>query len=240
MEEAFFKEGNDVGVLVIHGFTGSPGSMRDLAQFYADQGFTVALPRLAGHGTTPEDLEKRKYQEWIEDVEKAYQWLKERTSKRFVTGLSMGGTLTLYMGEKHKDITGLITINAAVRMPNETSMLILGSLGIPRFAKGVGSDIKKGIKEPAYELTPIRATKQLALLLRLVRNNIKDVDQPILIFSSKEDHVVPPENQRWIYENVGSQTKELVTLENSYHVATMDYDLELIEQKSLEFIQKLL
>jgi len=76
MEEAFFKEGNDVGVLVIHGFTGSPGSMRDLAQFYADQGFTVALPRLAGHGTTPEDLEKRKYQEWIEDVEKAYQWLK--------------------------------------------------------------------------------------------------------------------------------------------------------------------
>jgi len=76
MEEAFFKEGNDV---------------RDLAQFYADQGFTVALPRLAGHGTTPEDLEKRKYQEWIEDVEKAYQWLKERTSKRFVTGLSMGG-----------------------------------------------------------------------------------------------------------------------------------------------------
>jgi len=227
MEEAFFKEGNDVGVLVIHGFTGSPGSMRDLAQFYADQGFTVALPRLAGHGTTPEDLEKRKYQEWIEDVEKAYQWLKERTSKRFVTGLSMGGTL-------------LITINAAVRMPNETSMLILGSLGIPRFAKGVGSDIKKGIKEPAYELTPIRATKQLALLLRLVRNNIKDVDQPILIFSSKEDHVVPPENQRWIYENVSSQTKELVTLENSYHVATMDYDLELIEQKSLEFIQKLL
>jgi len=119
------------------------------------------------------DLEKRKYQEWIEDVEKAYQWLKERTSKRFVTGLSMGGTLTLYMGEKHKDIAGLITINAAVQMPNETSMLILGSLGIPRFAKGVGSDIKKGIKEPAYELTPIRATKQLALLLRLVRNNIK-------------------------------------------------------------------
>jgi len=150
------------------------------------------------------DLEKRKYQEWIEDVEKAYQWLKERTSKRFVTGLSMGGTLTLYMGEKHKDIAGLITINAAVQMPNETSMLILGSLGIPRFAKGVGSDIKKGIKEPAYELTPIRATKQLALLLRLVRNNIKDVDQPILIFSSKEDHVVPPENQRWIYENVSS------------------------------------
>jgi len=124
---------------VFWSYTASRGrqeAWRDLAQFYADQGFTVALPRLAGHGTTPEDLEKRKYQEWIEDVEKAYQWLKERTSKRFVTGLSMGGTLTLYMGEKHKDIAGLITINAAVRMPNETSMLILGSLGIPKICKG--------------------------------------------------------------------------------------------------------
>jgi carboxylesterase len=239
MEEGFLKEGNDIGVLVIHGFTGSPGSMRDLANFYVDRGFTVALPRLSGHGTTPQDLENRKYQEWINDVEQAYGWLKERTKKIFVTGLSMGGTLTLYMGEQHKEIAGLITINAAVKMPNETSMVVLGTLGIPRFVKGIGSDIKKGIKEPAYELTPLRASKQLALLMRLVRHHIKDVDEPILIFSSKEDHVVPPENQRWIYDNVSSKVKQLISLENSYHVATMDYDLELIEQKSLEFIEEL-
>jgi carboxylesterase len=233
------KQGNDIGVLVIHGFTGSPGSMRELANFYVDQGFSVALPRLSGHGTTPQDLEHRKYQEWINDVEQAYQWLVQRTSTIFVTGLSMGGTLTLYMGQHHKDIAGLITINAAVRMKNESSMMIFGTIGLPRFIKGIGSDIKKGIKEPAYDLTPVRASKQLALLMQRVRNAIDKIEQPILIFSSKEDHVVPPDNQTWIYQNVKSQIKELVILENSYHVATMDYDLELIEQKSLDFIKRL-
>lgn len=237
--EGFFREGTrDVGVLVIHGFTGSPASMQGIAEFFADQGFNVALPRLAGHGTTPEDLENRKYTEWIDDVERAYQWLRERTNRVFVTGLSMGGTLTLYMGEKHPELLGLLPINAAVRLPKEGIMLIAGALGVPRFTKGVGGDIKKGVPEPAYTLTPLKAARQLVLLMRLVRDNITTIKQPIMIFSSRDDHVVPPDNQKWIYEHVSSEDKELVSLENSYHVATMDYDADLIMHKSLEFIER--
>ena len=125
--EPLFVEGSGpngrIGVLVIHGFGGSPRSLQELAERLAAAGYTVALPLLAGHGRTPEAMEASRWTEWTGDVEQAYQWLRARTDRVFVCGLSMGGTLALWVAERHPDLAGLITINTIIRHPLETVML---------------------------------------------------------------------------------------------------------------------
>ena len=225
------------GVLVLHGFTGSPRSLQEFAERLVEAGYSVALPLLTGHGLEPAAMEKAQWTDWTADVERAYTWLKERTDVVFVAGLSMGGTLTLWLAERHPEIAGVITVNALLRHPHETLMRCVGSLGFPRWQKPVANDVKcPGVDEKAYSKLPTRSARQLALLLAAVRSDIAAVKCPALIFSSLADHVVPPANQREIYDSISSDDKELVPLHQSYHVATMDYDKEEIFSKSLAFV----
>ncbi|MEJ5187104.1 MAG: alpha/beta fold hydrolase [Candidatus Geothermincolales bacterium] len=117
--EPFFFDGGEVGVLVLHGFTGTTQSVRPLGEGLAAEGFTVLGPRLPGHGTDIQDLSTRSWTEWAAEAERGLKVLRERCSRVFVTGLSMGGTLTLYLGERYPDeVAGLMPINAAVDMKN--------------------------------------------------------------------------------------------------------------------------
>jgi carboxylesterase len=228
--EPLFKEASGensrIGVLVMHGFTGSPRSLQELAERLVAAGYTVALPLLAGHGLTPEAMEKVRWTDWTADAERAYAWLKERTDKIFVIGLSMGGTLALWMAEHHAELSGVITVNALLRHPQEGLMRIVGRVGLPRWLKAVGNDIKfPGVDEKAYDK-----------LLASVRGELSSIGCPALVFSSVTDHVVPPQNQREIYDSIASSDKELIPLHHGYHVATMDYDKEIIFAGALEFI----
>lgn len=234
--EPFYFEGNRVGILVSHGFTGSTQSMRPLGEAYTKAGYTVCGPRLLGHGTHHEDMEETTYQEWIASVEEGYAWLKERCDILFVTGLSMGGTLTLYMAENHPEIRGIIPINAAIEIPD---MAAVQNLKEVRFLDAIGSDIKNPeVTELAYEKTPVRSIKEIVELMKLVKADLGKIACPALIFVSEEDHVVPPENAEFIYEQIASDDKHLVHLKNSYHVATLDFDQQVIIDKTLHFIGK--
>lgn len=237
--EPFYQKGCNVGVLVIHGFTGSPRSMHEYGLGLADAGLTVALPLLAGHGRTPETLEKARWTDWTADVEEAYYWLRGRTDRVFTAGLSMGGTLALWLAEHHPELAGVVTVNAALDYgPREWVMHAVGACGIPRYLNAVGNDIHKpGEDERAYHRIPTRATRQFALLLAEVRRHLHRVHCPALVFSSRIDHTVPPANQQTLYRQLGSATKRLVMLEDSYHVATMDHDKERIFAGTLKFIQ---
>nr|AOS48144.1 putative esterase/lipase [uncultured bacterium] len=226
-----------VGVLVCHGFGGSPRSVQEVALRLAEVGYTVALPLLTGHGLNPEAMEKSRWIEWTADVERAFIWLKERSGAIFLFGLSMGGTLVLWLAERHPDVAGLITVNPVVRHPRERSMRILGRIGLPRWARAIGNDAKKpGVDEEAYDRIPVRATRQLALLLAAVRRDLSLVRCPALIFSSVTDHVVPPDNRREIYESISSADKTLSELVDSYHVATMDNEKNSVLALTLDFI----
>jgi carboxylesterase len=239
LEEAqpFYFEGNHVGILVSHGFTGSTQSMRPLGEAYAKAGYTVCGPRLKGHGTHYEDMEQTTFQDWVDSIEAGYQWLKERCDTIFVTGLSMGGTLTLYMAEKYPEVKGIIPINAAVDIP---TMAQASHLEDVRFLDAIGSDIKKpGIVELAYEKTPVRSIGEIIKLMEIVKGDLQKVSCPALIFVSDEDHVVPPNNSQIIYEQIASERKELLTMKESYHVATLDNDQSYIIEKSLEFFKSL-
>jgi carboxylesterase len=226
-----------IGVLLIHGFGGSPRSLHELARRCADAGYTVALPLLAGHGRTPEDMQASRWTEWTADVEKAYEWLSTRSDRVFVCGLSMGGTLALWLAERRPEVAGLVSINAIIRHPLEKVMLSIGRFGIPRWVKAIGNDVKaEGVDEKAYERIPMRSTRELALLSRDVRSGLSRVRCPALLFSSVADHVVPPANQREIYAAIESGEKTFVELHDCYHVATMDCEKERVFAGTLDFI----
>ena len=238
--EPFFFEGNEVGVLVSHGFTGTTQSMRFLGESLARQGgFAVAGPRLKGHGTTPEDMAGTSAEDWIGSVEEALQELQARCSKIFMTGLSMGGTLTLYMAAMHPGaIAGAVPINGAVFLnsPDLASLALVPDA--PPAVPGVGSDIKKpGETELVYPVVPVPAIRHLYALMSVTSELLPRITCPLLIFQSRDDHVVVPDNGPYILEHAGAEEKRLVWLEESYHVATLDNDRELIAEEMLAFIR---
>ncbi|SER27003.1 alpha/beta hydrolase [Piscibacillus halophilus] len=233
--EPFYFEGNNIGILVSHGFTGTTQSMRPLGVALAEEGYTVCGPRLKGHGTHYEDMEKTTYQDWIQSIEEGYQWLKERCDTIFMAGLSMGGTLTLYMAENYPELKGIALINAAIEIPTMEEVKQPQDI---RFLDSIGSDIKKpDVKELAYEKTPVQSIKEILKFMEEVKANIAKVNAPALILVSDEDHVVPPDNSQLIYEKINSDDKKLVPLKNSYHVATLDNDLQLIIDEVLGFVK---
>lgn len=236
--QPFFYDGNEVGVLVSHGFTGSTQSMAYLGKRFADEGFTVYGPRLTGHGTAPEEMATATYQDWVKDVETGLAKLKETCATIFVAGLSMGGTLTLYLAENHPEIAGIMPINAAVKM-DEFEQYYLSLKDKEEFVDGIGSDIKaEGIEELAYAKTPVKAMGELVQLLKIVETDLSKIQTPTLILSSTVDHVVPPENSQMIYDQIQSDVKNIVRLEESYHVATLDNDKELIANECIRFIKE--
>jgi carboxylesterase len=226
-----------VGVLVIHGFGGSPRSLEELATRCADAGYSVALPLLTGHGLTPEAMETTRWTDWTADAEEAYEWLRARTDRVFVCGLSMGGTLALRLVAHHPEAAGLVSINTLTKHPLEWAMHVLGRLGLPRWMNAIGNDSKaEGVDEKAYPKLPTRAFRQLALLLADVRPLIPRIHCPALLFSSSVDHRVPPVNQRELFGAIASVDKTFVELHDSYHLATMDNDRELVFARTLEFV----
>ena len=147
-----------VGVLVLHGFTGNPGSMRGLAERFGAAGFNVELPRLAGHGTTMEDMLTTSWADWTASAEAAYQTLTQRCEKIVVAGLSMGGSLTLWIAGQHPTVSGIVCVNPATQpQPDEIIEMIQGMIDSGTIIMpGIGSDIADpDAKESAYEGTPL-------------------------------------------------------------------------------------
>ncbi|MFS0749346.1 alpha/beta hydrolase [Oceanobacillus sp. 1P07AA] len=234
--EPFYFEGNRVGVLVSHGFTGTTQSMRPLGEAFAEYGYTVCAPRLKGHGTHYEDMEKTTFHDWIESIEEGYHWLQERCDTIYMCGLSMGGTLSLYMAEKYSELNGIVLINAAIEVPD---MEAATEMKDTRFIDAIGSDIKKpNIQELAYEKTPVQSIREIVKLMEQIRLDLNKVTCPACIFVSDEDHVVPPYNSEVIYKEIQSDVKEIIPLNESYHVATLDNDQAYIIEKTLEFLNE--
>jgi carboxylesterase len=237
--EAFRFEGGPIGILLQHGFSGCPASMRPFGEWLAGRGLSVAAPRLPGHGTSWEDLEGTTWQDWERESENALFDLRSKCTTVVAAGLSMGGAMVLHLGIKHADkLQGIVAINPDVRRP-ELALTPLLRL-VMRTAKGVGNDIKKpGQDEIVYDRVPLRAAAQLGRFYRVVQRELPSTRLPLLVFSAPEDHVAKPSNSTYVLRRAGSERKELIPLPNSYHVATLDYDAELIFQRTLSFAEGL-
>jgi carboxylesterase len=238
--EAASYPGGPHGVLVIHGFTGSPQSMRPLADAIARAGFAVELPRLPGHGTVIDDLIPIGWAEWSAAVEDAYEELASRCDRVAVVGLSLGGALAVWLAARHAEIRALVTINAAVEPGGAElvragrDLLAAGTEILP----GIGSDVAKpGVVELSYPGLPVAPMITMIEAVDALASLVPDVTCPVLIFSSVQDHVVPPSAGEWLAATVSGPV-EHVKLERSFHVATLDYDAEMIESRTVEFLAK--
>ena len=233
--ESFYLEGNEIGIVLSHGFIGTPQSVRDVAEALNRKGFSVIAPRLKGHGTHQADMEKCTHADWYESYSRAYRFLKKRGKRIFLMGQSMGGTLTLKFASSHPDIEGIITVNAALTLP---SLDYLQHGPAPRFITEGKPDIKKEhVYEITYEEAPVASVRELQKLMKEVPGVLNRIRVPALCIKSAVDHVVPPENTSFIYQSISSTEKQIVTLANSYHVATMDHDADHIVEAVTGFIK---
>jgi len=236
--EPWSAAGGPDGVLVLHGFTGNPQSMRALAEALAAAGLTVELPLLPGHGTALEDMVPTRWDDWSGAAEAHFQALAARCDHVAVVGLSMGGGLTCWLAERHPHLSGIALVNPLVHAPDaefRSGIQALLDAGTETF-DGIGSDIKKeDTVESAYAGTPLAAVLSLFEGADEVEARLSDIHCPTLVLSSREDHVVESVSGDLVVDKVSGPV-ERIWLENSFHVATLDNDAPLIESKVVEFV----
>jgi carboxylesterase len=228
------------GVLVLHGFTGNPSSVRPLAEAFADAGFSVELPRLPGHGTSVDDLMVTRWADWAAAADESYTSLAARCDRTVVAGLSMGGTLSLWLALHHADVAAAVLVNPLAEPPADSFMDMMHQLvesGGDRIPS-IGSDIAQpGAAEWAYEATPLPPLLSLFEAVGEIAPRLPEIVCPVLLFSSRTDHVVPPSSGDLVAAMVGGPL-ERIFLERSYHVATLDYDQQEIEERAVGFVSK--
>lgn len=235
--EPWSAAGGDSGVLVLHGFTGSPQSVRGLAEAFAAAGFTVELPLLPGHGTRVEDMLRTRWEDWLGAAEESCADLVARCERVVVAGLSMGGTLALWLAAHHEGLAGLVLVNPLVQPPSSAALDAMAQAvreGATTTA-AIGSDIAAPhVTELAYGATPLAPLVSLMEAAERLRRDLERIRCPVLLFSSREDHVVPPASGDLVVSAVSGPV-ERVWLERSYHVATLDYDRAEIEEGAVAF-----
>jgi carboxylesterase len=237
--EPFSIDGGRIGVLLSHGFTGSPASMTPWGRALADRGFTVRVPRLPGHGTHWRDLNRVGWDDWYAELDSSLSELRAACDHVAVCGLSMGGALALRLAElRPDDVDALVLVNPAIAMRNWQLKAILPALKhvIPSMP-GIGNDIKKpGADEVGYTRTPLRALHTLVRAWPIIEADLGKVTAPLLMFRSMDDHVVDDTSIGLIQHGVSSSVAEHITLTDSYHVATLDFDAQLIFDRSADFL----
>ena len=239
VKPASFPNG-PTGVLVLHGITSSPQSVRSLAVRLAEEGHSVELPLLPGHGTKVEDMVPTRFDDWYRAAEAAYTALAARCDRVVVAGLSMGGTLATILAVEH-DPAGIVVINPQVAPPPDPVVEVVeglsneGVVTIP----AVGGDIaKEGVEELAYAATPVEGVLSFIRRCQVLVDELPRITCPVLIFTSPEDHVVDPVSSDVLAAGVSGPV-ERVTLERSFHVATLDHDAKLIEDRAAAFVAEL-
>jgi carboxylesterase len=236
--EPFSADGGPVGVLVLHGFTGSPHSVRPWAKHLAAAGLTVRVPLLPGHGTTWQDLNKTGWLDWYGTAEAALAELAARCSQVFVTGLSMGACLGLRLAQTHPDkVSGLVVVNPSLAADTKLFLLAPVLKHVVPYLPGIAGDIKKPSEgEGGYTQTPVRAAATLPAMWRTTSAGLASVTAPVLVFRSTVDHVVGPASMKIM--RAALPGAEVRMLSDSYHVATLDNDAPEIFGGTLAFIEE--
>ncbi len=232
--------GRRVGVLLSHGFTGSPASIKPWAHHLAERGYAVEVPQLPGHGTTWQEMNKTVWSDWYAEVERVFEKLAAENDAVVVAGLSMGGALALRLAANHPDrVAGVVVVNPAVATKRfDVKLLPVLKHVVPSFP-GIINDIKKpGGDERGYLRTPLKAAHSMFRAWPPLVADLPRVTAPLLYFRSTVDHVVDELSQPLITGKVSSREIIERRLEESFHVATLDNDAEQIFEESAAFIAR--
>jgi carboxylesterase len=233
----FTGTGPRTGVVVSHGFTGSPHGVRDWASSLARAGFAVRLPLLPGHGTSWQELAKTRWQDWHAALDAAYLELAEECDVVVMAGLSMGGALALRIAAT-RPVAGVVVVNPGLVIDDPRAPLA----GILKFVlkstPAIANDIlKPDMDEGAYPRTPVAAAHELNKMFKDTVRLLPRITAPVRVYRSAVDHVVSESSMVALRRGLTNAPLEVVRLENSYHVATMDNDAPEIFSGTAEFVR---
>ena len=232
--------GRRVGVLLSHGFTGSPRSIRPWGEHLGALGYGVAVPRLPGHATTWQDLNTHRFDDWYGEIARVFDRLCLDHDAVVVGGLSMGGALALRLAEEHPErVSGLAMVNPAISTKRlDVKLLPVLKHVVPSFP-GIADDIKKqGVQEGGYVRTPLKAIHSFMQAWPTLISDLSRVTCPVLLFRSTEDHVVDAGSRQIILDRISSTDVTDVTLHESFHVATLDHDAPTIFEQTGDFVAR--
>ncbi len=242
----FLWEGDEraeVGILLIHGFTATTAEVRPLARRLHEAGYTVAAPLLPGHGTTPEDMNRRRWTEWVGAAKEMFQRLRARCEVIFVGGESMGALTALYLASRYEAIAGLLTFAPAIEVASPKARLALLLAQINPIIPKPGSDQTEPLT-PAdelwqgYRVVPVRALWHLMRMQKVMRRRFGLIRQPILIVQGRLDGTVTADGPAILARELGSSWIEIHWMANSTHCVLIDGEREEVEALTLEFIER--
>jgi carboxylesterase len=248
--EPFLYQGDTgIGVLLIHGWTSAPQDMVDLGKHLAGQGHSVLGVRLPGHATQPADLNRIRCRDWVAAVEDGYSLLDATCENIVVMGLSLGGALALILAAS-RPVAGVVAMATPYEVPPRPNVrwlrFLLPSLRpistiLRTFPKPPINDYKdqQAYRDHvSYNVFPVRSIPEVGKLLQLLREQLPLLRAPALLMHAVEDRGVSPENARSIYSLVGSDEKELVWIENSGHVITLEPARGQVYELAADFVEK--
>lgn len=240
----FEFEGGSTGILLLHGYTAATPEMRPLGEFLASKGMTVVAPLLPGHGTSIEDLNTRSWREVADAAADELYRLQGKCDRVFVGGLSMGGLLTLHLGQRCPGIAGLIPMAAALYLRDPMSRLLpFIKHIIPSIPKS--KDIHVSLVDAesealmwSYDRNPLRFAAEVIKLMHHVRERLGEIDLPMLAFHAARDRTVSDKAADALVRRTASQDVELVILQNSGHCLSIDGERDLLCAKTWQWIQE--
>jgi carboxylesterase len=240
--EPLFVDGDSTGILLIHGFTGSPYEMKTLAELFIKRGNTVSVPLLCGHGTKAEDMLDCSWYDWFSNAKDALFELRKKCSTVYVAGLSMGGSLVLHLAA-HYQVEGVIALAPGLILVDKRIGLIKYVMPFIKLKKKKGprADINSEEKDKTvnYDRIPLKSTLELVELFKHLEMDVPEIYAPLFIAHSQNDHVVAFESSEIIYNKVSSKNKQFLRLTESYHVLTLDKEKDILFREISKFIKSL-
>ena len=243
LNQPFFFEGtNGKAILLIHGWTTTPYELRRLGRYLNEFGYTVSAPLLRGHGSVPKELENANWTDWLVDMEKEFEMLKNKYSKVFIGGTSIGSSLSLILARSHPEISGLVLMATPYKVKFESLSFLCAKMlqKIRPFHKkyypptfGATNTITRLI---SYQTYPIKSALEIFPLVKEAREAISVIKQPCFLIQSSSDHVVAKNSLEEIYNKIGSVIKRKKYIKRAYHTFISDIKNESVFEEILEFL----
>jgi carboxylesterase len=241
--EPFYFSGGKIGVLLVHGFTGTPKEMRWMGEYLNLKGYSVLGVRLAGHATNPEDLMRVRWKDWLLSIEDGYHLLKGWSEKIFIAGFSMGGVLTLLFSSKIK-VSGLVTMSTPYELPSDPRLRFINILWriIPTIQKGESDWVDSSLDKDhiSYPQYITRAIIELNEAVTEMQSSLPGITSPTLLFHSEKDKSVPYNQMKKIYDHLGCKDKNMISLNDSGHVIVRDLQKSIVFDSVHSFIQRIM
>lgn len=235
----FFLAGGPVGLLLIHGFTGAPPEMRLIGDYAHERGYTVSAPCLPGHGTTIEDANTKRWQDWTDHVDQALTDLEDKCEHVCVAGLSLGSLLTLYLAAHRSELAGAIAYSPAVMLADPRSRIVAVLKYLVRQlpkSESYAVDPETASRLWSYDAWPAAAAHEVIKFSRQVKRDLPQVRCPSLLIHSTADPDIHPDSAQFTYDHIGAEDKELVTLHDCGHCITVDAEWKTVAERTCQFI----